>query len=384
MRKHVTWLALALITLLPVAAYAPSILITEAKVQGGRLIVSGQAPSANQQVKLDNRFTVTSNGSKAFAFNLSNYLPSDCIVVVRAGALAATAVVTDCAAAGLSPRGAWTTDTVYLPNDLVTFQDSSWRAKSASRGKRPDTNAAAWEKFAAEGETGATGPLGATGATGATGPSGPKGDKGATGAGGATGPTGPRGASELVQLASHPWYYCPATIPPNATTDVGGASITLTTTRRIVSSAALPIKFPVGVTGAIFVDYGLNAHTSGDYALGSTQTTTVSPSWTILSATGDAVFPPGTVTVSLRVTNSGTTNLDIGCLSGWVMAADACSGSSGQSSGASSGTSSGAGSGESSSGASSSGTSGSSGSESSSGASSSGASGQSSSGATCN
>src|SRR5262249_46893979 len=55
----------------------------------------------------------------------------------------------------------------YLPDDLVYFQGSSWRAKQASKGKPPATNAADWEIFAIKGTNGAKGADGAPGADGA-------------------------------------------------------------------------------------------------------------------------------------------------------------------------------------------------------------------------
>ena len=202
-------LAAALLLLAAGPAFAPSITINDAKVQAGKLIVTGQSPNANQTVKLDNRFKTKSNASKAFAFNLANYLPSDCIVAVTAGTLKTTAVVADCAATGLSPRGAWAAATAYLKNDLVTFQGSSWRAKVDNKGKRPNSNLAVWEKFASkggQGATGSTGPAGPTGPTGPTGAMGTAGAKGATGATGAKGATGPAGPAGVAPPAEG-WHY---------------------------------------------------------------------------------------------------------------------------------------------------------------------------------
>ena len=314
----------ALILLAPGAACAAGITITDAKVQGGKLIVTGQSPSANQPVKLDNQFTVNSNASKAFGFSLPGYRPSDCIVEIKVGTLVAKAVVAHCGAAGLSPRGAWAAGAAYLTNDLVAFLGSSWRAKMASKGKRPDTNAAVWEKFASKGNTGVTGPQqGSTGATGATGPAGPKGNTGATGAAGATGATGAPGKNNVVDL--QPLDDCVVTtIPPNDDKFiVGPAQVTVRANEHLLASATLPIKFPDGVTGAIYVPYYLASGSSTAYgSLSGTQTSTVSPRWTVLSASGDGEFFSGfprTVSVGVVVDNPGTTNLEVGCLSGWVM-----------------------------------------------------------------
>ena len=298
-------------------AYAAGITITDAKVQGGRLIVIGQAPAALQQLKLDNRFATTSSASKAFAFSVPGYRPSDCVVEIKAGASIASAVVADCPATGLSQRGAWAAGVAYLTNDLVTFLGSSWRAKANSTGKRPDTNVAAWEKFTSKGDTGAAGPKGLTGATGATGPAGPKGSTGATGAKGATGAAGAAGINKVVNVRS--LSECPGTIPANSDSHLGSASITVTASQRVIVNASLPIRFPAGVTGAIFIDYALTAFRSGGQTGLGSRTATVTPDWSILSISAQSSLSANTYSVHFTVGNSGNTSLDVGCLSGWVM-----------------------------------------------------------------
>jgi hypothetical protein len=168
-------------------AFAAVVTVTDAKVQAGKLIVTGQTPNASQAVTLDGRFTVKSAANKVFSFALTNYLPSDCIVDLKAGTSAGSGVVANCGARGLAPRGAWVATTPYLANDLVTFQGSSWRARVANTNKSPTTNVAIWEKFASRGAAGAQG------LAGAQGPAGPQGPKGPTGAQGLTGPQGPQG-----------------------------------------------------------------------------------------------------------------------------------------------------------------------------------------------
>jgi hypothetical protein len=170
---------------------AAGITITDAKIQSGRLIVTGTTPGANQQVKLDSRFTVISNASEAFAFSIANYLPSDCIVDLVSGTATGVGVVANCGARGLSPRGTWGTNLRYLLDDVVTYQGSSWRAKRTNLNKPPATSTSDWEKFVAKGDIGQPGAAGAVGPTGATGPAG---TAGPTGAAGPTGPAGPQGA----------------------------------------------------------------------------------------------------------------------------------------------------------------------------------------------
>lgn len=181
------------------AAHAANVTITEAKVEGGNLIVSGTTPQANQAVKLDDKFNATSNGQKKFTFTLSNYLPPDCIVNLTAGAATGTGVVANCGPKGVSPRGAWKSASDYVVDDLVVWQGTTWRAKIANTNKKPNNNPNQWQVFAAKGDVGEAGPKGAagpagdTGPQGAQGPAGPQGPQGPQGSQGFTGPQGPQG-----------------------------------------------------------------------------------------------------------------------------------------------------------------------------------------------
>ena len=143
--------------------------------------MTGQSSVPNQNVTLDGRFTVKSGPARVFSFSITNYLPSDCVIDLKAGATTGTGVVANCGR-GLSPRGGWGSAISYQADDLVVFLGSSWRAKIANTGQRPDTHPTLWEKFASKGDIGATGPTGATGPQGPQGPQGP--------AGPSTGPAG--------------------------------------------------------------------------------------------------------------------------------------------------------------------------------------------------
>lgn len=179
-------------------ADAAGITITKSEILNGRLYVTGATLAAGQQVKLDNRFTVTSNASKVFTFYLANYLPSDCIVDLVSGTATGVAVVASCGPRGLAPRGAWVSNASYLKDDVVTFQGSVWRARRNNLNKSPATNPTDWERFVSKGDPGQAGPAGATGPAGpagATGPAGPAGAIGSTGPAGPAGPVGPAGAT---------------------------------------------------------------------------------------------------------------------------------------------------------------------------------------------
>lgn len=98
---------------------------------------------------------------------------------------------------GLVWRGAWNNATVYVVDDAVSLNGTSYIAVAGNTNSQPPS--ADWNTLAAKGDAGATGatgaqgPTGATGATGATGPQGPAGSAGSTGATGSTGPQGPEG-----------------------------------------------------------------------------------------------------------------------------------------------------------------------------------------------
>jgi hypothetical protein len=145
---------------------AGALTITDAKIEGGKLVVLGRTNSANQQVTLDGEFTARSNGQKRFDFRLGNYHPADCVVRVTAGAANDSGVVANCGQRGLSPQGTWDADKRYVQNDLVTWQGSSWRARQGHRGREPGASRI-WELFAAKGQAGVQGPAGPPGTVGA-------------------------------------------------------------------------------------------------------------------------------------------------------------------------------------------------------------------------
>jgi len=195
------------------AAAAAEVKITDARISGGNLVVTGTTSAPNTAVMLDDRFTATSDSAKAFTFNLI-YLPPDCIVAVgKVGSTAAPrqAVVADCGPRGLNPLGTWDAATTYMANDVVTSLGSAWVATRRNTNRPPSSSPSFWEKYVAKGDTGpagapgekgpkgvkgdtgATGPQGAKGDTGAAGAAGPPGTNGTNGTNGATGPQGPAG-----------------------------------------------------------------------------------------------------------------------------------------------------------------------------------------------
>jgi hypothetical protein len=150
---------------LPTAlAQAADLTITEAKIAGGKLVITGATAAPNTWVRLDGQtardFNVRSGADGAFAFGVV-YHPGDCIVglqkLISPSALgeAINALVADCGPAGVSPRGAWNSTTAYVANDLVTYLGSTWRARRGNTNTLP-VSGAVWEQFAAAGEPAAT------------------------------------------------------------------------------------------------------------------------------------------------------------------------------------------------------------------------------------
>ena len=178
---------------------APDIVVSTAKIEAGRLVITGTTATASMPVRLDAQtaatFNVTSSATKAFSFSII-YHPGDCIVALQRVLSASTlgapthAVVAGCGPRTIVPRGEWSMSTNYLANDLVTALGSSWLAKRDSVGRFPITQPTYWHKFTSKGDIGATGPQGPQGATG---PQGPQGAAGAAGPQGATGPQGSQG-----------------------------------------------------------------------------------------------------------------------------------------------------------------------------------------------
>src|SRR5882724_11337950 len=140
--------SLAAATAVAGAANASPADITSAnpRIENGKLVITGTTLTAGMKVRLDSQtaptFNTTSGAApgKAFTFSFV-YLPSDCIVTLQKLTGVATLgaatnwVVGNCAATGVSPRGAWSDTLPYLTNDLVTYQGSSWRAKHNNTNK---------------------------------------------------------------------------------------------------------------------------------------------------------------------------------------------------------------------------------------------------------
>ena len=95
--------------------------------------------------------------------------------------------------------------TSYSPNDVATFNGSTYVATVSNQGGgTPDQNTANWTLMAeaglpgAAGSTGPAGPVGPAGSPGSTGPAGPAGSTGSIGPAGPVGPSGPAGSTGSI------------------------------------------------------------------------------------------------------------------------------------------------------------------------------------------
>lgn len=139
---------------------AAGLTVTDAAIAAGRLSITGTTRSPRTRVTIvGTAFATISDANGRFAFEVL-HLPSDCIVDLATPTGTARALVARCGPRGIDPRGAWSTATTYLADDVVTHDGSSWRALRTSKGSTPGRVAADWQIFAAKGDTGAQGAAG--------------------------------------------------------------------------------------------------------------------------------------------------------------------------------------------------------------------------------
>jgi hypothetical protein len=100
--KALVGFVFAVACILPNVSQAAGLVVTDAQIGGGKLIVTGTSPLANQSIELDGRFTTMSDAQRKFSFSVV-YVPADCIVQVAAGSVTRNAAVARCAVG--QPRG---------------------------------------------------------------------------------------------------------------------------------------------------------------------------------------------------------------------------------------------------------------------------------------
>ena len=110
-----------------------AIVVTDAKIAGGHLIVSGTS-DLGDLVSLDGYYSATVV-NKTFTFSVV-YVPASCIVSLGAPGTTTPfvrAAIANCAPVPVNPMGAWTADTRYQPNDLVERRNVQYVALVNSR-----------------------------------------------------------------------------------------------------------------------------------------------------------------------------------------------------------------------------------------------------------
>lgn len=321
---------------------APDIVVTTAKIDAGRLIITGTTATASMPVRLDAQtaatFNVTSSPAKAFSFSII-YHPGDCIVALQRVLSASTlgaptyAVVAGCGPRTIVPRGEWSMSANYLTNDLVTALGSSWLAKRDSVGRFPITQPTYWHKFTSKGDIGATGPQGPQGATGPAGASGPQGPTGPQGSQGPQGPQGvqgqqgPAGAagqngstgivrterlSGLAQtLSAHSAEY--QFIGPVAL-------VSVTAGQRFTGFVTVPVSSSGVVTLVVNLCHKLQGTNEAQPFGGAISDMLIEVTSSTMIAVASTIAPsqPGTYQVGLCATNASDDAAIFDVLNGWI------------------------------------------------------------------
>jgi hypothetical protein len=314
------------------ASSAPAfagIIVSDAKIASGKLVVTGTNSKANTAVTLDGKFTVTSTLTKGFTFNLV-YHPDDCVIeLTESGSTTRVrAVVADCGPRGVNPKGAWDPTVTYVIDDLVTSLGSSWRAKTGNINKSPSGSPTVWEKFAAKGDQGQMGPTGTAGAMGPPGPAGATGADGPTGPQGPTGPAGPEGpaganaVAAIRQIAGFDESAITINPQQGGFTFVGPVVTIQNSYLRVTVSASTSIR-TASATGYFEPDicYRWPGTTSvNPFAVNRFYAVDVSTMRTAVTATNALGFFGGSVDVGFCVRNSGPAAILVSqAVHGWVM-----------------------------------------------------------------
>jgi len=118
----------ALFTGLPAGAALADITVTDARIETGLLHIAGTSPTgtAIQMVGFKPNAPILAGH---FSFDVL-FRPANCVArlkVIGATAPVKEVLVANCGP-GVIPRGAWRSTSVYMLDDLVGYDGSTWRA----------------------------------------------------------------------------------------------------------------------------------------------------------------------------------------------------------------------------------------------------------------
>jgi hypothetical protein len=162
--------------------------LTNVRMVGGVLVVTGHTRHRYEMITLDNRIMQWSDQRARFAFRIA-YRPRSCSVMLRTASEARSAAIGSCVAlARRSTSG---------PKTTIAF-----RGLAGSRGAIAEQ--APRGAAGPQGRVGPPGPQGVPGSQGAAGPQGPPGIAGPPGPSGPPGPQGPMGPPGPVGVVGPP------------------------------------------------------------------------------------------------------------------------------------------------------------------------------------
>lgn len=186
--KGVRGLALVTGFVLIASQTMAAITVTDAKISGGRLIVSGTS-DVGDSVSLDGYYSAEVT-NKTFSFSIV-YVPASCVISLGAPGTTTPSIraaVANCAPTPVNPMGTWSAETRYQPNDLVEREKGHYIALSNPRpnvNEDPLTAPSFWRAVpmphATAEQTLLIGQKGERGEAGRDGAKGEKGDKGEDG-----------------------------------------------------------------------------------------------------------------------------------------------------------------------------------------------------------
>ena len=106
------------------------ITVTQASAGAGRLTLRGKTNPYSVLTLDGGVASVKARASGAFDFGALSYIPGRCVVMITSPGQPSVVVnVANCAPISLKSRGNWNALDTYVTDELVFYNDSTWRAK---------------------------------------------------------------------------------------------------------------------------------------------------------------------------------------------------------------------------------------------------------------